>query len=201
MSCNHTFSKGTKSGQTCKKKPRGGATYCYKHSKTTPDKSERANAIKDDPIFNNSKTIVTTAAPKERYSVWLGTINSQLDYSKMTDKQKRDFKDFSDYLLNRDNLIRYLTDAKSPDDVNQNVRELSVEHYFEVGGSQNRLHLHFQLAITHTGHFSLECNKIREIAKKILGYNIYLNAPVQSDPVRAYAAYIKKMQDSSVVKL
>ena len=117
-------------------------------------------------------------------------------------EEKRKFKDVCDWIFDRDTIIKhYITDSKSPEDPQGNIINVTVEHYFEVGSDQNRLHAHALLKIEHTGRLSLEANGIRAFAKGALGYNVYLSCPVSSDPVGAYENYIKKMSTERVINL
>lgn len=195
--CDYIFQKGKKAGSKCVIKPKSPNSLCWRHIKMaeTPAPID----LNDDPIFGSGSTITKdVVAPKKiNYSIWNITINSNRDYTKMSDIDKERFKSFADYLFTPDTFRRYITDSKPGD----NIIEINVEKYFEVGESVKRLHLHGQLSTKHRGHLRLEANKIRAVAEKILGYKIHLDSVVTSDHVRAYAEYMKKKSTNNEIDI
>lgn len=201
MSCKHIFATGPKKGQRCPVIPADGGDYCAKHRKSTEKKQSRAhtaNNLGNDALFAGTGGRPKTAA-KNRYSVWLITLNSNKDIDKMTYQDKKQFKDAMDYVFNRENIFDFFTESTGKGQ--DAVVKLNMEHHFEVGPSGGRLHVHALVDITHTGNFRFEANRLRAFLKQALGYNIYLNAPVSGNQSAAYAQYAAKREGMSEVRL
>jgi len=193
--CGYVYKSGRHAGEHCEIRPTNGERFCYKHKKAAEKRSVRvheSDALGSDSVFAapGATREPAKAAPKRRFSNWMITINSNQDYSKMSADEKKLFKDFIDYTFDRNNIVKFLTDTTSGN--HDNIVNLMVEHYFEVGPINGRLHMHGLLSVEHTGNFRLEFNRIRDAARRILGRTIHLSAPVSGDQSKAYAQYAQK---------
>jgi hypothetical protein len=197
--CEYIYKSGRHAGERCEIRPTNGEKMCYKHKKAAEMKSFRAHTADSlivDPIFAApGATRPATPPAKHRYSNWMITINSNVSYDKMSANDKKLFKDFIDFVFSRDNIEKFLTDSTGGGA--KNIVKLGVEHYFEVAPNNGRLHMHGLLSLEHTGNFRLEFNRIREAARRILGRNIHLSAPVSGDQSKAYAQYAAKKASST----
>jgi hypothetical protein len=112
----------------------------------------------------------------------------------MSDSEIADFRKFiNSTLLSETGIYKYFVDRTAPsDNPSRNVVKMSLEGECEVGAAGGKLHFHGIVKIEHKGLFSFEANKFRNDARRELGYTIYLAAPVSSDPIAAYAQYLRK---------
>lgn len=208
--CKYIYSTGKYAGKQCDIRPAGGTPqqpagdYCYKHKVIAAKKANRAKAtaaISADPIFSSAaepaKESETNA--KKKFSVFNCTINSQKNYATMSAEDKLKFKRFVDWLFlpSGETALKFMTDAKAPD--MRNILEAKAEHHFEVG-DLGKLHAHGQILVTHTGHITFWANKVREAARKILGYTIHWDCQASSNHVAAYAEYMRKKNSADPVK-
>ena len=129
---------------------------------------------------------------KPRSSVCAVTINLNKPYDGLSADEKARFKQFADYLFDKRNIVKYLTDQTNPSDPKKNIDNLQLDYNFEVGRLHGLLHLHGLIRIQHHGFYRLRLNDIREVARRMFGHAIHLNAPVSGDPIAAWQAYMKK---------
>ena len=173
--CAHVGTRGGNADVQCKNRAVVG-NYCIKHKKR-----EKANLANDD-VLNDKIPKEQVAAPNTRYSVWKITLNSQKDYTKMTDADKLQFKNALSFIFNDEDIVKYLTDRTNPDDAKKNIKSLKIDFYLEVGEKQGRLHAHGLMELSHTGNYTLELQKIKGVISKLLGSGVYFNAVGSRDP-------------------
>lgn len=200
--CKYVYAVGKYAGKQCDIRP-GSGDFCYKHKAIAAKTAARkvaTEAIAADPIFGGKQGQVAAAGPKKRFSVFNCTINSQKNYSTMSDEEKTRFRDFVDWLFDPSGstALKFMTDQKAPPGESGqllpgrgNIVEAKAEHYFEVG-DLGKLHAHGQIQVVHTGHITFHANRVRAAAKKILGYTIHWDCQATSDHARAYSEYMRK---------
>lgn len=200
--CKWIYNKGKHKDKQCEAVTKSETGFCGRHKARGIKKENKvkgAEKISADSIFSDDAKPPSPNKKKQKSSCWMITINSQKNYDNLSDEDKKLFKKFGDFIMNEEMLKKYYLSDTTSDDINKNITSLKVSHYYEVGDEQNRLHLHGLIQLEHTGYFKLFVNRIREFAKKTLGCNIYLSAPVQSDPIKAYEYYIQKQQNSNKI--
>ncbi len=191
--CNYVIGRGKRKGEMCGKRGHGKGGACTEHRKALEEGPKKRDIAADNVFGSNKPEVAAEPAPKVKSSVWLVTINSQKDLSNMSTEQKIIFKDFAEWIFDKDRFVSYyLNDLTSPNDPAKNIKDLSIAYQFEVGGQQGRLHLHAIVNLKHTGHFKFKANELRSFAKSSLGYNVHLDAPVRSDDVAAMSEYVAK---------
>lgn len=205
--CDYVYVKGLKRGQKCTEFGRYNGKCCkhkpkYRAPANEEDvedavrsrkqrAAENTDKLRDDEIFNDDVREPIPSGPATKSSVWAVTINSNTDYDKMSDTDKKKFKKLVDFIFDENGILDFLTDMTSPDNPTNNIDELHYDHYFE-NSSKNLLHAHGIIRLRHHGHFKLEVNKIRALAKTMFGKNIHIDAPVSSDFVGSWESYMKK---------
>ena len=195
--CSHILTTGKNKGAQCTKNASKGEDKCYVHNK--PSTKKEIN-IKDDPIFNDEPKQTKPKPPKtSKYSIYHMTINSNKDYTKMTDDEKIKFKQYADYLFKGENILKFVKDLSNPE--NPAIEKTKINYYFEVGDKLHRLHLHALVKIKHNGYMKMEANMLRETSKQMLGYAVHINCPVSSNSEKSWEKYISKKQDSNVIQL
>lgn len=209
--CDYVFVKGLKRGQRCtdfgryngrccKHKPKpapasGGSNDLgdiVKQKRAREKAAENTQKLREDDIFNDDVREPIAPGPAPKSSVWNITINSNTDYDKMSDGDKKKFKRLIDYIFDENGIFDYLTDMNSPEDPTKNIDDMHTDYYFE-NSSKNLLHCHGIIRLHHHGHYKLEVNKIRALAKAQLGKNVHLDAPVTSDYVGSWEQYMRKL--------
>lgn len=193
--CEHIGTRGANNGKACKNAANHGA-YCKKHQKR-----EVPTNLAQDSVFGNGK-----AAPAEpprdklRFSVFKWTIVSQQDFGRMSDAEKRQFKNVIDFLFDPNNLPDYLHDRNN-EDSRVNIRDIKEQHYYEVGEKQHRLHVHGVAKLAHVGYYRLDEAKMRAVCLKLLGRAVHLSISASGDADAAWNQYILKMQNAKPVEL
>lgn len=189
--CKHVFKTGARKGQMCGKRGKHVDGTCSDHFGAK--KKPRETSLVNDEVFGTPGAVAAPKAPKTKSSVWLITLNSQKDINVMSNDQKRMFKDFAEWVFDKDRFAQfYLKDMNSPADPTKNIKSLDIKYQFEVGNEQGRLHIHALVNLKHTGMYRFEANKLRTFAKTALGYGVYLDSPVRSDEVSAMDEYVNK---------
>ena len=186
----HVGSRGGNADTRCKNGAKLG-DYCVKHKKR-----EKANLANDEVL--NDKVPKEQTSPNTRYSVWKITLNSQKDYSKMTDADKLQFKNALSFIFNETDIMKYMTN-RTNQDAQKNIKKLKIDFYLEVGDKQGRLHAHGRIELEHTGNYTLELQKIKAVISKLLGSGIYFNAVGSGDPQKAWADYMAKGNNAKKV--
>lgn len=198
--CSHVILTGKNKGQLCKNKATQ-SNYCGAHHKMMNKKVDRkkgSQSLHEDAIFRNPNSETKKPKRKIRYSSFLITVNSQKDFQTMTAEAKKEFKDFVDFVFSPDEIRNFLTDTTSSD-VDKNIVKLTIEHHFEIGEKNGRLHMHAILNIEHTGNFRLEANNIRQVAQRILGYKIHLDVRGSGNPTKAMEQYASKNSNRVII--
>ncbi len=195
--CSHILTTGKNKGIQCSKNASKGKEKCYLHSKKT---SKKEINLQDDPIFKEEPKQDKPKPPKtSKYSIYHMTINSNKDYTKMSDAEKIKFKQYAEYLFKGENILKFVKDLAHPDQ--PAIEKTKINYYFEVGDKLHRLHLHALVKIKHNGYMKMEANLLREMSKKMLGYVVHINCPVSSNSEKAWERYISKKENSNVVQL
>ena len=192
--CAHAGTRGGNTDVQCKNRAKVG-DYCVKHKKR-----KKANLANDD-VLNDKTPKEQVAAPTTPYSVWKITLNSQKDYTKMTDANKLQFKNALSFIFNDEDIVKYLTDRTNPKDAKKNIKKLKIDFYLEVGEKQGRLHAHGLMELEHTGNYTLELQKIKGVISKLLGSGVYFNAVGSGDPQKAWADYMAKGNNTKKVDI
>lgn len=192
--------------------------FCSQHNKLYVNSLRRTDAIRSlinseaNPIFGGVNARIDTniadadniaddigppaqaggGYEKHKWSVYLITINSQKDALSMSEDDRANFKSFIDKNVLGDGVFKYFEDKKSPKNPRKNMINVLQDGKYEIGEMQGRLHFHGIIRIEHTGLLQFHATKLRNDAKKELGYPIYLASPVSSDPIAAYQQYFEK---------
>ena len=162
-------------------------------------KSVSTDLTKDEVFKTGAKP--NTPQKKFNFSSFKITINTNKDFSQMTATDKTKFKHFMEFVFSKEKVVKYLEDAKSPEDANTNIIDLESEFYFEVGGEQHRLHSHGMIKLKHTGFYKIKTEQIRQLAKKIFGESIYINIVASGNSEEAWSQYMKKSSAANKVDL
>lgn len=189
----------TSTGKTCRLNKQNGTPYCNRH---IVRKRAQVDLAKDE-VFGVPEREKPIEPKKDKisYSSFKITINSQKDFSILSTDQKKLFKTFIEFIFNNDNISMFLTDQSNRDDPMKNIINIELDHYFEVGDSQHRLHAHGFINLEHKGYYRMDVKSIRELSKEILGYTIHIDNQASGNPIRSWENYIKKKQDSNVIEL
>ena len=196
--CKHVIWRGDKKGQQCERMTLN--TYCYKHKDSiaaSGKKEKSAQALVSDPVFGHPEEQKQVRSPNVKSSVYLVTINLNKAINNLTSADKQKFKDFIEYVFDRNTLLTdYLRDSNGhdPSDV---IESLDIEYHFEVGGTAGRLHAHAYINLQHRGHFTLNVSDIRALGRKVFNDNLHVNVQVTSDPTIRYKNYTRKIAESS----
>ncbi len=216
--CKYIFQSGKKKGEQCGVKasrPTGVPTHCAKHFKSTSDRVKRERTVlkilQDDPILNANIptdkppvtfprkriTKFTKIEDKSRFSVWMVTINSQKDVRNMLEREKQKFRNWCDFLFHSSSLqiVNFIEDERSPDDVTANIIKVQAQYNFETGKNAGKLHCHAVVRMEHVGIMMMKPNKLRAVSEKIFGYKLHYRTNVSSDPVAQMELYIEKQQE------
>lgn len=194
MQCNYFYNKGKNKGKQCNKHPYKNAKYCSDHKDTSIAKhgnkeeiqNNAKNKLANDNVFSED---VNKPKQKQNKSTFLCTFNSNKVIDSLTDDDKKEFKKFISFIFNESNITDFLMDRTStPTEVIDNMK---IDYQFELS-SDNRLHAHAYLDIDHHGCLTIRLNDIRELARKVLGYNIYVDCRIAKDPAAAWKNYINK---------
>lgn len=191
--CAHVGTRGNNKDIKCRNAAKIG-NFCAKHKK-----KERPTLATDE-VFGNGEAAPAAApaeAPKPKkfhYSAFKFTINSQMDFAKMSPAEKKQFKHAVEFIFDKDNVHKYLEDRTNAGDTRANISELKVEFFFEVGAQQGRLHTHGVLSLKHTGNYRVNQERVRAVLEKLLGRKVHLNVVGSADETAAWAAYITKNQ-------
>ena len=124
-------------------------------------------------------------ADKLRFSVYKITINTNVAYESMTDKQKSDFKKMGKYLFSN-HIQKYITFRKDGP-----IKAIKNDYRFEAS-SKNLVHLHGIIHITHKADIRLDYHAIKLLLTKAFGSNLYMDIRVSTDETKAWEQYINK---------
>lgn len=193
MSCEHVINKNKKNQRNCKNKAVKGG-YCNKHAK----RSEID--LNKDEVFATKQKVVEVSADKTKYSVFRWTLNSNKDFEKMTKEEKQNFKNFTEFIFDKERVQNILQDKSNPDP-QKNIEKIDSEFYYEVGTRFGRLHAHGVIRLEHTGFYQIASSDFQKLAEKALGSKIHFNVQASGNPDAAWSAYIQKKQNSKVVEL
>lgn len=221
--CRYVAIKGPTKGQRCTVRPRNGQ-FCSKHSATKiaseaiqpiapVDADEILETIKDkkqvvllaDPVLGNQAAPEPNdevhlgggkrkreRTPKLKSTVVMVTLNSNKPLASMSAEDKKAFKEMAAQIFSKDVIPEFLSD-RTHDDPKEVIKDIESSYHFEVSGA-DLLHLHGLIKIVHTGFLKWHANRVRDLAVKMLGHNVYLNTPISSDPILAWKQYTEKAQ-------
>lgn len=132
----------------------------------------------------------------KRYSNFMITINSNIDYDKMTDEEKTKFKNIAKYVFsnNIQKYVQFSEDGKS-------IYSIEPTYRFEIAPTNNRLHLHGIIKITHNSKIKLDLNQLRKIINASFEQNVHLNVIAKGDETKMWEDYINKGKAVKVVNL
>lgn len=193
--CAHVIWRGQKKGQQCERQTTN--QFCYKHrnSIAATGKKEKADQeLAADPVFGTDHAPAAPKVSQVKSSVYLVTVNLNQALDKISGEEKQKFKDFIEYIFDKDTLFSdYLLDSNghSPQEV---VESIDIEYHFEVGGSLGRIHAHAYINLQHRGHFTMNIADIRALGRKVFGGNIHVNVQVTSDPTLGLKNYTRKKE-------
>jgi len=125
-----------------------------------------------------------------KFSVYKITINSNLDFYKMTDSEKKNFKKIAKYVFSNHikKYVKFLDTGS--------IKNIEKTFRYEIGEVNNRLHLHGMITIQHTSKIQLDFVKLRDIIDEYNKQPIHLNIQVSSDPTRSWDIYMNKNKDT-----
>lgn len=195
--CAWVFDRAPKKGQRCQVKPIEGRKYCSKHTQRTAARETRQSPqqrLAADDVFGDPAA--AKHPTRNKFSVFNFTFSTNRDVEKLSREQKLAFKSAVDDLFEADRILTLLVDQTN-EDPEQNIVESKTLHRYEVGSQQHRLHAHCQLLLEHTGHYRIDQAALRADLKKLVGYTVYVKVDAQTDHAAAYAAYIKKQDEST----
>jgi len=197
--CSHIFWRGKERGQQCSRMTKG--QKCHKHKGCQDDSvaaNEKVAKLQSDEVFGSNNEDQAIPKGKLKSSIYLITINSNKTLESMSSAEKKQFKDFVEFVFSQDNLKdNYIVDNHGLD-VNGIIESFELESHFEVSPKTNRIHCHIYINIQHRGHISFRIDDIRALAAKIFPDKIYISFSVSSDPTIAMKNYTRKMSGQSV---
>lgn len=194
MQCNYFYNKGKNKGKQCDKHPYKNAKYCSDHKDTAIAKhgnkeevqQKQISKLANDNVFSEE---IAKPAKKQNKSLFLLTLNTNKVLDTLSDDDKKEFKKFMEFVFNPDNFTDFLMDRTStPAEV---IDDMKLDYQFELS-SDGRLHTHAIADINHSGCLTIRLNDIRELARKILGYNLYIDCRIGRDTASAWKAYMVK---------
>lgn len=184
--CEHILTQGERKGKKCKRYQAKliGETYlCPRHMKRINSKPKADEFLKEytgqQPAVEKKK--------KVKYSVFRITINSNKNYQNMTDKDKDKFKKLANYVFS-DNIRKYLTNLSGKG----NIIEIDYKYQFEVAPTNNKLHLHGVVEITHDDFYKINTPLLRDVLNKYFGSGLHINIQGSSNQNKEWDDYINK---------
>lgn len=202
MSCKYIFRVGTNAGKQCTRVPRTGE-YCYRHINCRHGTA--AATIVNDEVFGTARTAqpagsAEVARTNLKSSVYAITIVSNTVFDEMTTADKQKYKKFIDFVFQRDNCIRYLTDytADSPAD---NIVEMRIEYFHEIAAATRYLHTHALVDLVHTGYYKYRVDDLRAVCEKVFAKKFHINVVASADPGIHWKNYIRKQQSVNMATL
>jgi hypothetical protein len=205
--CQYKFWRGDNKGQQCPRMTKSSRCYKHKdcHDSLTTQNNDKVEKMQKDEVFGDDAaalqqhdTQLPRSKGKVKSSVYLITINSNKTLESLNKNEKKQFKDYVDFIFAEQNLKdNYIIDNHG-DDINDIIESIDIEHHFEISPVTNRLHCHAYINIQHHGHISFKINDIRALAAKIFKDKIYINLSVSSDPTIAIKNYTRKMNENKV---
>lgn len=128
---------------------------------------------------------------KKRFSVYKITINTNVDYNKITDEQKSSFKKIAKYVFSN-HIKKYIIFKKEGP-----ILKIKTDYRFEVS-SKRLVHLHGIIHLTHKADIRLDYKIIKELLIKAFGSNMYMMFYVDTDKEKAWEEYMKKGDNSKM---
>ena len=209
MLCSYKYTKGKKAGTNCIKNGLfkiGKLYYCGEHQKVMSNRMKNKKiAERKGKGLNkrNNKPQPKTESKqpetkkKSKYSLFMITINSNKDISKLSDEDQDKFKSFIGYLYdnNKPAILDLVEDRRKDIDPKDVIEEYSVENYNEITPkSGNRLHNHALLRIKHNGMLYVNQAVLREMAEKLFDSKFHINIKGTNDSQKMLEQYITKSQ-------
>lgn len=212
MLCSYKYTKGKKNGENCIKNGLfkiGKLYYCGEHHKVMSNRMKNKKIAQNkgkglNKRINKAKTESKQPQPnteskkKSKYSLFMITINSNKDISKLSDEDQEKFKSFIGYLYdnNKPAILDLVEDRRKDIDPKDVIEEYSTENYNEISPkSGNRLHNHALLRIKHNGMLYVNQAVLREMAEKLFDSKFHINIKGANDSQKMIEQYISKAEN------
>lgn len=193
--CQYVFKQGRHKGEQCTNGISKFPKYCAKHHRQLENKASNKDLnrqLAEDPIFKSNEP----PKRKTNKSVFLITINTNKDYTKMSNEQKKLFNDFGTWLFGEDHGIKhFLIDSTNEDNMENIIDYDDMSAKYEVGEEFKKLHFHAMVVIEHTGKYQIDTEALRGVANKIFGYTPYINVRGRPDTQKAIIEYASKYKN------
>ena len=206
VQCKYIWKKGDAKGTQCEKSCKKGRIYCYVHNKRVAKREETKQTAqieqeklnKGGNISRTKNTInkLPVINDGQRFSSFFVTINSNKNVTNMSEKDKDLFLSFCQYLFGENpRILNFFSDMLGTNDSDlNNLQTFECEYKTEIGETSLKLHCHSIINIAHTGNFSIRLSELKEFARQVFGYNLYINASGMRNTTAAAKAYIYKKQ-------
>lgn len=102
---------------------------------------------------------------------------------------KQKYKKFIEFVLAKDNFVKYLTDFTA-NDPGENIQEIKTEYYHEIAPSTRYLHTHAIVNIVHTGHYKYLVEDLRAFCEKVFGKRFHINLQAQKKMLLIKVAFV-----------
>lgn len=133
----------------------------------------------------------------KKYSVFMVTINSNVDHDKATDDQKESFKKIAKYVFSN-HIQKYITFI---DEKHKDIYSIDSQYRFEIAPTNNRLHLHGIIKISHNSKIKLDIPSLRELINRAWKQSVHLNIKGKGDDTKAWEDYMNKGKSANVIQL
>ena len=167
--CERIITDGPNKGKQCNMNAGrvGNWKYCYKH-KNLPNKK------------------VEHIKPKS--SIFLITINSNQQYSKMDEDRVKLFKNLVKFITDPDEVKQFIKIIQGDEDC---IKNIEIKKTFE-SSTKDLLHSHIYLDIDHNGLIQIKIPKLRAFINKKWGSNVHLNIQASKNSQKLLEAYLDK---------
>lgn len=133
----------------------------------------------------------------QKHSLFLITINSQIDYDKTTEDQRTSFKKIAKYVFSN-NIHKYITFI---DENHKDIYKIDSQYRFEIAPTNGRLHLHGIIKISHNSKIKLNLVDLRALLNRAWGQPVHLDVKGSNDNAKMMEAYVNKGKEAKVVQL
>ncbi len=121
-----------------------------------------------------------------------------LNITEPTKKVIEDFNSSLETIFSKDNLVNIIKNKSEDEDYLDKIERVIVKHAIELAPSDNKLHSHSLIAISHRTKISLHNNYIRKQLKELnnLDYipfvSVYVAGGCEKAAIISYLEYVNK---------